>query len=159
MSYFYKCGIIRFTLEVLVFIWIYNLDSLMFVAGMPTQEKDIVEPKCAQKTVSCFITRLPLVSQILNLRFFKFRCLVGILTLRSKLRHTCMYTRKSGSYSPPFCFRTTSSSFAYRFLPSVKHIQITLHLFFVAFFSFGFRRWNCWRLRLFDSVWFFLFAL
>lgn len=43
MSYFYKYGIIRFTFEVFAVIWIYNLDSMMFIAGTPTQEQDIVK--------------------------------------------------------------------------------------------------------------------
>lgn len=97
------------------------------------QEQDIVKPNCAQKTVWCFITRLPLVMQVLNLRFVQFQWFVGILSLQSKLRNFHMYARESGSYSPPFCFRTTSTSFAYRFLPSVEHIQIALHLFSLPF--------------------------
>ena len=106
----------------------------MFIAGTPTQEQDIVKPNCAQNTVWCFIKRLLLVKQVLNLRFFQFRWFVGILSLRSKLRKTCMYERESGTYSPTFCFRNTSAGSTYRFLPFVKHIQVTLHLFSLRFF-------------------------
>ena len=65
------------------------------------------------------------MKQVLNLRFFQFRWFVGILSLRSKLRKTCMYERESGTYSPTFCFRNTSF---------VKHFQVTLHLFSLRFF-------------------------
>ena len=75
---------------------------MMFVAGTLTQEQDIIKPNCVQKTVWCFITRLPLVRQVLNLRLLQFRWFVGILSLQLKLRNTSMYERESGSYSLTF---------------------------------------------------------
>ena len=60
----------------------------MFVAGTLTQEQDIIKPNCVQKTICCFVTRLPLVKQVLNLRLLQFRWFVGILSLQLKLRNT-----------------------------------------------------------------------
>ena len=48
-----------------------------------------------------------------------------------------MYERESGTYSPMFCFRNTSAGSTYRFLPSVKHTQVTSHLFSLRFFRFS----------------------
>ena len=138
-----------FTFEVFAVIWICNLDSMMFVAGTLTQEQDIIKPNCVQKTIWCFITRLPLVKQVLNLRLLQFRWFVGILSLQLKLRDTSMYERESGSYSLTFWYRTTSTSIAYTFLPSIKHLQVTLDLFSLRFFSVSD---NFWWLRLSGPV-------
>ena len=66
--------------------------------------------------------------------FLSISLVCWYLSLRSKLRKTCMYERESGTYSPTFCFRNTSAGSTYRFLPFVKHIQVTLHLFSLRFF-------------------------
>ena len=57
-----------------------KLDSMVFVTGLPTQEQGIVKPDSAQQTVWCFIAKLLLVPEHLNLSFGQTKSFIGLLS-------------------------------------------------------------------------------
>ena len=63
-----------------------KLDLMVFVTGSPTKEQGIIEPNGAEQTVWCFIAKLLLVPQHLNLSFGQTKSFIGLLSFANTVK-------------------------------------------------------------------------